>query len=41
MLMRGEIFLLNDHPRSLDGRYFGVTDDALVMGRAHLLWARP
>lgn len=41
VLMRGEIFLLNDHPRSLDGRYFGVTDDALVMGRAHLLWARP
>jgi conjugative transfer signal peptidase TraF len=34
-----EIFLLNENPRSLDGRYFGVTDRALVVGRAQFLWA--
>ena len=33
-----EIFLLNDNPRSLDGRYFGATDRALVIGRATFLW---
>lgn len=33
-----EIFLLNDHPRSLDGRYFGVTPQADVDGVAvHIL----
>ena len=35
-----EILLLNDHPRSLDGRYFGATDKAFVIGRAQLLWER-
>ena len=25
VLENGEVFLLNDHPRSLDGRYFGPT----------------
>ena len=35
-----EILLLNDHPRSLDGRYFGPTDKAFVIGRAQLLWGR-
>jgi conjugative transfer signal peptidase TraF len=41
VLKTHEILLLNDHPRSLDGRYFGATNDALVIGRAQLLWARP
>lgn len=35
-----EILLLNDHPRSLDGRYLGATDKAFVIGRAQLLWER-
>ena len=35
----GEFFLLNDHPRSLDGRYFGVTDEEDIRGSAHLWWA--
>ena len=34
----GEFFLLNDHPRSLDGRYFGVTDGVDIRGSAHLWW---
>jgi conjugative transfer signal peptidase TraF len=38
VLNEREIFLLNDHPRSLDGRYFGATDRALVIGRAQFLW---
>ena len=32
-----EIFLLNDHPRSLDGRYFGITKRHDVTGSARLL----
>jgi type IV secretory pathway protease TraF len=38
MLRRGEFFLLNDHPRSLDGRYFGVTQAEEIDGTAILLW---
>lgn len=37
-LQEGEIFLLNDHPRSLDGRYFGPTSMEDLDGSAHLLW---
>jgi len=33
-----EVFLLNDHPRSLDGRYFGVTKTEDVRGSAVLIW---
>lgn len=38
VLGRGEIFLLNTHPRSLDGRYFGVTKFEDVDGSAVLLF---
>lgn len=34
-----EVFLLNDDPRSLDGRYFGVTNLNDITGSATLLWA--
>lgn len=37
-LNEDEIFLLNDHPRSLDGRYFGPTSVHDLDGSAHLLW---
>jgi len=33
-----EVFLLNDHPRSLDGRYFGVTNLNDIGGSATLLF---
>lgn len=35
-----KILLLNAHPGSFDGRYFGTTDRSLVMGRAVPLWTR-
>lgn len=35
-----EIFLLNDHAQSLDGRYFGVTKTAFVIGVARPVWTR-
>lgn len=35
-----EAFLLMDHPDSFDGRYFGITPGAMILGRARLLWAR-
>ncbi|TPG56577.1 S26 family signal peptidase [Sphingomonas glacialis] len=40
--LRGrQLFLvMSDSPASFDGRYFGVTDSRLVVGRARLLWAR-
>ena len=40
--LRGrQLFLLmSDNPGSFDGRYFGVTDGELVVGKARLLWAR-
>ena len=38
-LKSDEVFLLNDHPNSLDGRYFGATDMDDVSGTATLLWS--
>ena len=35
-----EIFLLNDHVQSLDGRYFGATKTAFVIGVARPVWTR-
>lgn len=39
-LRAGQIFLLMPDPASFDGRYFGVTDDADIVGKAILLWHR-
>ena len=39
-LQDGEIFLLNDHPNSLDGRYFGATDLKTILGVAQPIWLR-
>lgn len=39
-LAEDEIFLLNDHPRSLDGRYLGATKLRDLDGSAVLLWRR-
>jgi conjugative transfer signal peptidase TraF len=36
----GEYLLLMPSPDSFDGRYFGVTAQADLVGRARLLWAR-
>lgn len=37
----GEYFLLTaDHPKSFDGRYFGVTRASDIVGPARLIWAR-
>lgn len=33
-----EVFLLNDAPRSLDGRYFGPIDQRHIAGRLTPLW---
>jgi conjugative transfer signal peptidase TraF len=39
--LRGsQLFLLMDAPASFDGRYFGVSEGADVIGKARLLWAR-
>ena len=40
-LLAGEYFLLMDSPASFDGRYFGVTRKADLVGRAVLIWAKP
>jgi conjugative transfer signal peptidase TraF len=40
-LAPGEYLLLMDTARSFDGRYFGVTREAEIVGRARLLWAKP
>ncbi|MBJ7441927.1 MAG: S26 family signal peptidase [Sphingopyxis sp.] len=37
-LRAGTLLLLMDDPGSFDGRYFGVTDEADVVGRAVMLW---
>jgi len=37
-LTDGEIFLMNQHPDSLDGRYFGPLPAASIIGRAVPLW---
>lgn len=40
-LARDQYFLLmTEVPGSFDGRYFGITDKADIVGKAHLLWAR-
>jgi conjugative transfer signal peptidase TraF len=39
-LEANEIFLLNDHVQSLDGRYFGATKTAFVIGVARPVWTR-
>ncbi|MES2443966.1 MAG: S26 family signal peptidase [Pseudomonadota bacterium] len=40
-LREGEYFLLMpDVADSFDGRYFGVTEEGDIIGRAQLLWAR-
>ncbi|MGH6617133.1 S26 family signal peptidase [Sphingomonas sp.] len=39
--LRGrQLFLLTDAPESFDGRYFGISEDGDVIGRAVLLWRR-
>ncbi|MCR9121035.1 MAG: S26 family signal peptidase [Phyllobacteriaceae bacterium] len=38
VLTGDEVFLLTDHPRSFDGRYFGVTQSNRVIGAALPLW---
>jgi conjugative transfer signal peptidase TraF len=41
IVLRGrQLFLLMDNPASFDGRYFGPTDAADVVGKARLLWGR-
>lgn len=37
VLNDAEVFLLQDHPQSFDGRYFGPLDRRLIIGRARLL----
>jgi len=37
-LKAGEVFLLNSHPLSVDGRYFGVQDGARIIGVARSIW---
>ncbi len=39
-LGEGEYFLLMDDPASFDGRYFGITQEEELVGRAVLLWGR-
>ena len=39
-LGRADILLLADHPRSLDGRYFGVQELSRVLGGARPVWLR-
>jgi conjugative transfer signal peptidase TraF len=40
-LNAGEVFLLADHPRSIDGRYFGIQRAARLLGRAVPWPSRP
>ena len=37
ILSEQTVFLLQDHPQSFDGRYFGPVDRRLVIGRAAML----
>ena len=37
-LQADEVFLLNPHPRSVDGRYFGPQDRGRVLGVARPVW---
>lgn len=38
VLKDGDVFLLADHPKSFDGRYFGVTQTNQIIGVARPLW---
>lgn len=38
VLNPSEVLLLQDHPRSFDGRYFGAVDRRLIVGKARPLW---
>lgn len=38
VLTEQTVFLLQDHPRSFDGRYFGAVETATIIGRATPLW---
>jgi conjugative transfer signal peptidase TraF len=41
LLGEGQLFLMmEEHPSSFDGRYFGVTEARDVIGKATLLWPR-
>ena len=37
-LGHGDVFLMNAHPRSVDGRYFGIQKTENIIGAATLLW---
>lgn len=37
ILTEHTVFLLQDHPQSFDGRYFGPVDRSLIIGRAMIL----
>lgn len=39
-LARGDYLLLTDDPASFDGRYFGVTREADLVGKVRPLWTR-
>jgi len=41
LLRPGDIFLLADHPRSVDGRYFGVQENGRILGKVRLVWRWP
>jgi conjugative transfer signal peptidase TraF len=42
LLQTGELFLLSPgSPGAFDGRYFGITRPAQLIGKARLLWAKP
>lgn len=41
LLSSGEYLLLMDSALSFDGRYFGLSRKADLLGRARLLWAKP
>lgn len=38
LLTAQTVLLLQDHPRSFDGRYFGPVETATIIGRATPLW---
>lgn len=39
VLKKNDVLLLADHPRSVDGRYFGVQDQRRIIGSARMLWS--
>jgi type IV secretory pathway protease TraF len=39
-LRDGEYLLMTDNPLSFDGRYFGLTHEEELIGRATLIWRR-